>query len=601
MPLLQEHEDDIEVALLVERNQGIDSDLVAAMQFESPEAAGWGSRQLEAEVISAVASLGSSVNVFSGFSREMMIRRGAVLAATAGVVLLLVLLFPRHAEVFFNRLLLGGRHYPTATNIDRILVNAAPVLVREQHDTQPAGTRSAQGLPLVFQVVGSGSAPERHEVWLASTESWQRRRLDLLEIPLEERHARLVTASERVEEAMTGGEIDVSAPWVEELTPLLAADAAGVLTDLHKATRDRTQLASAKAGLAKQLSAWPGEAKERHVFEGSLPRMVDPVQFKVYLRDGWTDPAEISMIPLPVVETALKPEPPAYARGAAEAEFDPAARQISVLEGSRVELSINCVNKPLKAAWFVVKDQEQARRWEMLPADESRKSWKLPINDTPLAEVRAPIRFEIQVTDDDELHLEAPIRGNIRLKADRRPTISAGLVLRVAVPTAKPEIEYRVNDDYGIASLALRVQVNRQGETYAPPPATEEPAGDVQPTETSAENSPTGPGASTEAEEKTLVIREAGSPLAGSALPLNGSYRLDLSPLALEKGDQLRLTLEATDYRGDTPGETAQSEPLILEISDESGVYAAILEADERSEQRLSEIIKRQLGIGDVP
>ena len=63
----------------------------------------------------------------------------------------------------------------------------------------------------------------------------------------------------------------------------------------------------------------------------------------------------------------------------------------------------------------------------------------------------------------------------------------------------------------------------------------------------------------------------------------------------------MRLTLEIQDYRGDQPGETFLSDPLYLEISDESGVFAAILEADEKSEQRLTEIIKRQLGIGESP
>jgi hypothetical protein len=44
-----------------------------------------------------------------------------------------------------------------------------------------------------------------------------------------------------------------------------------------------------------------------------------------------------------------------------------------------------------------------------------------------------------------------------------------------------------------------------------------------------------------------------------------------------------------------------QGDPLVLEISDESGVLAAISEADPRSEERLTDIIKRQLGIGESP
>ena len=67
----------------------------------------------------------------------------------------------------------------------------------------------------------------------------------------------------------------------------------------------------------------------------------------------------------------------------------------------------------------------------------------------------------------------------------------------------------------------------------------------------------------------------------------------------LAKGDRLRLTVEAVDYRGNLPGESYLSDPLVLEISDESGVLSAISEADERSEERLTDIIKQQLGIGE--
>jgi hypothetical protein len=87
---------------------------------------------------------------------------------------------------------------------------------------------------------------------------------------------------------------------------------------------------------------------------------------------------------------------------------------------------------------------------------------------------------------------------------------------------------------------------------------------------------------------------------------LTGSHTLALAPLQLTKGDRLKLTLEVTDYRGeneqgDAIGIAYQSDPLVLEISDEAGVLAAISEADPRSEERLTEIIKRQLGIGEAP
>jgi hypothetical protein len=64
------------------------------------------------------------------------------------------------------------------------------------------------------------------------------------------------------------------------------------------------------------------------------------------------------------------------------------------------------------------------------------------------------------------------------------------------------------------------------------------------------------------------------------------------------KGDQLKVTVEAVDYRGSLPGKSAASEPLSLFVTDERGVLAAMVESDQRSARQLDAIIERQLGIG---
>ena len=51
LPYLRDRESEVDIALMVERHQKIDSDLVAAIQFESPEAKEWGSAQLEDAVV----------------------------------------------------------------------------------------------------------------------------------------------------------------------------------------------------------------------------------------------------------------------------------------------------------------------------------------------------------------------------------------------------------------------------------------------------------------------------------------------------------------------------------------------------------------------
>jgi hypothetical protein len=179
--------------------------------------------------------------------------------------------------------------------------------------------------------------------------------------------------------------------------------------------------------------------------------------------------------------------------------------------------------------------------------------------------------------------LEPPIRSYIRIKADRPPVCSADVVHRVVLPTAKPKIGYRANDDYGIAQLRLHVQVEHERRD-AP-----------------------------ESKDAVVPIELlTGAPVLAGHLPLTGQHELDLTalilaengsskPLQLVKGDRVKLALEVVDHRGEAPGVSYQGDPLILEISDEAGVLAAITEADERSEQRLTDIIKEQLGIGGKP
>ena len=76
---------------------------------------------------------------------------------------------------------------------------------------------------------------------------------------------------------------------------------------------------------------------------------------------------------------------------------------------------------------------------------------------------------------------------------------------------------------------------------------------------------------------------------------------VDLASFGLEKGDRLRLELEVVDYRGKVASESVRSDPLVLEVSDESGVLAAISEPDERTEKQINDSIKLELGIGESP
>ena len=592
-PFLGVRETELDMALLVERQQQIDSDVVAALQFETPEARRWGSPQLETAVVDYVADWSRGVNVFEGFSRQQLARRAVTLAATLAVIMLAAVAFPEYARVFANRLLLGAWHYPTRTVIDHIVINHQHVLSREIQRAAPSDLKCAQSRPVKFFVQCSGELPDTGAAKLRSPQSGQMRQVDLQKLTLDDRLARLRAAEASLQRVVDDPDSPASGAWRDEVIALLKLDVPSAAARLEKSDGEPSQLTSALDELRQSISSWPGAAGATAVYVGELGRLTDTVSYKLYLGDAWTDPAKISMIPLPVVETRLVPTPPEYARGKTDPP-DPSSRQIAVLEGSRVDVSVECTNKKrLSSAWLIAKNKAGAKKFPLEMKGTDGVHWTLADAGSPLLNVREELRYEIQVQDADGLQLETPVQGFIRIKTDRPPTGSAEVVHRVVLPTAKPVIEFKANDDFGIAKIQLQMQVERAAAAQKPmEPGTSLSANDAA--DSQNQNA-------TPQERAVQPVLAANQRLLADKLPFTGKHEVDLSPLKLVKGDRLRLTLEIQDYRGDQPGETFLSDPLYLEISDESGVFAAILEADEKSEQRLTEIIKRQLGIGESP
>ncbi|MFC1596804.1 DUF4175 family protein [Planctomycetota bacterium] len=489
-PWLGRRETELDVALLVERQQTIDSDLVAAIQFESPEAAEWGSVQLEQEVIDRTAEMGNRLNVMQGFSRKPLRRRASVLAVTCLLVALGVWRFPDHATAFLSRFfLLAPEHYPTRTVIESVRINGRLVDVT---GWRLHVAKSPYGQPVAFEVVSSGRLP------IAG-------------------HADLQT--------------------------------------------DR--------GLRATVTLDRNEA-QRHLYGGQLPRLVDAVDYQIYLGDAWTDPARLEVVPLPTIDVELEVTPPSYAAAGASLSFTSVGlRQISVIEGSRVQVRVTS-DKRLKEATLTVdgdrhamfRDQRKARS----PEPEAER-WTSETGSTPLDRVVEPIRFEVRVVDRDDLELESPVQGVIRIKADHRPRIVASAVTEFVLPTAKPGISYNASDDYGLARLSILPKVTHED------------------------------GLTEELDEIVMLqVAQDGSP----PRELEDRYALDLAPLELTKGDQLTITVQAVDYRGpESEGEPTRTEPLVFQVTDERGILAAMAEADRESVDRLKTMIQRQIEVGE--
>lgn len=494
-PWLVVRESDLDLAILVEKQQGVDSDLVAALQFDSPRSADWGSGSLRGAVIDYVAEFSRDWKVPSRVAQAAVRSRLGVLGGLVACLIAGVVVRPDFARAFVNRLLLGSMHYPTRTRIESLVIGGKPVdLARGS----AAVASSPIGQPVDFEVGLAGVVPAGGQVRLRSA-----------------------------------------------------------------------------GGPEADLDLRPEPDRPAGTFSARLPRLLESVEVEVLAGDAWTDPVTLRVVPLPIVETELSATAPSYARGAAVAAEQPArgARQIAVLEGSRVSLGVSCGNKRLESATLVVDGTEHPLR-----STGRDGVWTLPAEGSPLERIVQPVRFEIRVVDEDGLAPEAPVTGSIRLKSDAPPQVFADMQTRLTLPEGAPRLDWTVGDDHGISAVKLLVEPLQApgpgGETAAP-----------------------------RAEPRTIEV--AGVPADGwvgaDSLPLKGSAPIPLKPLGLRKGDQVRVTLQATDYRGESEGRTISSDPIVVDVTDEPGLLASLYESDERGARQLDAILDRQLQTGALP
>ncbi len=493
-PGMAARESEVDIALLIEKQQGIDSDLVAALEFAGGPAAP-GSADLRDAVVDYVADFGRSWQMPREAVDPKLRRRLAWLAVAATVVVTAVAVRPDFAAAFVNRMLLGLAHYPTRTRIESLAIGG------QQVDPSPwaaASVPSPLGRPLAFQVGIGGEPPRLARLRLASVE--------------------------------TGGTTEIE----------LVSDAAGGST----------------------------------TYAAKLPRLVETVDVQVFAGDAWTEPVRVRAIAPPLVDLSLSATPPAYAGGRVE-RAPQGARQVTVLEGSRVDLALRCTNKKLTSATLVVDGKERPlvpRSVEGEAASGSAVEWELAGGDSPLDRVDRTMSYEIRVEDEDGLGADSPLVGSIRVKPDAPPRVMADVQTRLVLPTASPQLAWRVADDHAIGRLEIVVEpITASGEA-----------------------------GSDRTKTMPIPLAAAGDVgwVGGDRLPLEGTATLKLDGLGLQVGDQVSVIVRAVDHRGDAAGRAAESEPILLEVTDERGILTALLQSDERSVEQLDAIIDRELSVG---
>lgn len=502
-PWFGQTDDLIELALNVEQRHGLDNDLVSALQFEQPEAATWGSTQLESAVITQTAELTPRLKVFEGLSIHDFKRRMIILAIVVALPTLASGLFPGYFYAYLNRMFLGSSQYPTATQIVYVLVNGQSGI--DEHGQTTSEITSPFGHPLKFEVRFAGETP-----------------------------------------AVTSRSVHV-----QSLDQTIATDVR--LSSLNTADQPLEKAAS-QAGIRNTDTS--------SVLIGELPRLMDSVTIQAFVGDARSPKITIHATPLPVVTPELSVTPPEYVREVtAPKEPSESNRALSVIEGSRVDLTIRSLNKPLEMVSITIGESD----YRLTPQDAEKRQWTLDVANTEFAEVSETIRYQIQATDHEGLQLENPIHGTIRLRTDQPPRLAISARTRNVVATAQPPIIWSASDDFGLSRVIARIQVARAD-------------GEVSETEVEVAASPT------ENARQTS---------------LRGTYPLDLSAMKLVKGDELKVTFAAYDYRGDAEPAVSYSEPIQLQLTDRQGILSGLLETDEESARQLDAIIRRELGIGD--
>ena len=158
---LGQQESETDVALVVERQHSLHSGIVAALQFQSDEAATWGSRQLEQAVIEQIDESTREFDPLEGFSWKPLPLRLLWLALLLLAVAAPAFVFPHYATAFVQRLALADVSYPTRTQIASLTINGDEVDLASR-----TPLRVAAGSELTFVATVQGQQPTGGSVLL---------------------------------------------------------------------------------------------------------------------------------------------------------------------------------------------------------------------------------------------------------------------------------------------------------------------------------------------------------------------------------------------------------------------------------------------------
>jgi hypothetical protein len=298
------------------------------------------------------------------------------------------------------------------------------------------------------------------------------------------------------------------------------------------------------------------------LYKGTLNRVLDDLDYVIYLGDAESEPRRLELIPLPLAELTMEVIAPTYASTKAPPQ-PKNPRQALVLEGSRVKLTVTADKELASTTITFEKDKQE------IPLERRGKKFVLDSKTGPLSSVTETVRFEIQIKDTDGLSPENPIKGVIHVSVDLPPRVALAAYSQFVVPKAAPQVMFKAVDDYALDRLVLhRTIVRAEGKEEIP------------------------------LEPITFKVEDHKALFAGSYRLHLGELKIDGKPANLQKGEQVVLAVEAVDFRGSMEGKSRRSEKWAFEVTDRAGVLGAMDRLDEQMDKKLNEILRAQLEAG---
>ncbi|HUG69527.1 MAG TPA: hypothetical protein VMM76_17380 [Pirellulaceae bacterium] len=512
---------------------GMESDLVAALQFDAAATSSVGSLALQRAVIERVAKSSETLDLRSAVPRKDAWRASRLAVVAVLSVSMFWLSFPAYANAFWNRLWLGDANYPTRTNIERVAING-----------RSDAARVVEGETVVFAVKCSGVTPNEGLASLRGIETG-----DSTSVVLK-----------RVDESSNGAVYAADGPRLNEpiAYSLQIGDAKTEPRGIQIIRRPLIELTT-EAVAPAYMHRDPIRQLERsiQVMEGS------GIEFSVRCTNGKR-----------LTEIRFQLTHDGVAEDSAAIAFVPTDDAGTTWHLTAKASGMTRVVKEFRYR-VVAKDEDGLGTYHPIEGVVRVKRDRAPTATLASRQyaVMPNARPTISYTVEDDFGV-----GAAKLRV--RPTGSRGRN-PAAASTRDGRVPAEFSDDFDDSSSFALPLLESSGAKHM----------------TAHGEAVKKLGQAPRSYAKSLQNTDIHSEPVPFFHSLGADYVLELSPFELVKGDKLLVWIEVTDDRGEWPGVSAVSESIELEVMDERGVLDAILRSDADAEQMLTEVIEKELGL----